>query len=210
MAFDLLNIGDFAGVHPAVPRELYIDYVFRNQDLGWYTHAALDLVLRTHPIGVTPPDESGKHHVVSGLRTWQLFQSVLLRSLVKIDRIPVVIFFEMTGDQDIRDFAVAGTFLAAELQALSQLHGAQQMYMLQQQIPDQRWKELFCDRPRPSSPRRSTASPPQQAASEEGEVKVKTNGKRGRPRTRPLPDPNAPKRGRGRPSKKPPVPPSGD
>ena len=205
VAFELLSIGDIAGIHPAVPEELYVDFVFHNQDLGWYTRAALDLVLKTLPVGVTPHDGSGRYLVISGFRTWQLCQSALLRSLVKLDLIPVVVFSETTDDQQIRELSIANTFLGAELQAFSQSHGAQQMYILQQQIRDPHWKELFCDRPRPSSPKRIAERAPQKTGSAEDQVKIKATGKRGRPRTRPLPDPNTPKRPRGRPPKNPPA-----
>ena len=202
---DLLNVSDIAGIHPAVPAELYVDFVFRNQDLGWYTWAALDLVLKINPVGVTQRDENGRHYVITGLRTWQLCQSALIRALVRIESIPVVIFPEMQDAEKIRQLAVAEMFLAAELQSFTTLQGEYQIYLLQQQIQDHHWKELFCDRPRPSSPKRIAERAPQKTGSAEDQVKIKATGKRGRPRTRPLPDPSAPKRPRGRPPKNPPA-----
>jgi hypothetical protein len=187
-----------AGIHPAVPSELYTDISFLIDDLSQRTLSALELSLRTHPIGVTPPDEEGKFHVISGLRAWQVYQVAAARALIHLKHIPLVVYPEAADATRIPHISIEDTFLTFELFSLSLSRGYSQLLTLQDRIPTERWQELFGRRARLEKivqsppPRTPTQTPPP------GERRG-----RGRPRTRPIPSPDAVKRGPGRPRKEP-------
>jgi hypothetical protein len=187
-----------AGIHPAVPKELYTDISFLIDDLSQRTLSALELSLRTHPIGVTPPDKEGTLHVIGGLRAWQIYQVAATRALIHLKHIPVVVYPEAADSTRIPHISIEDTFLSLELFSLSISKGYSQLLTLQDRITKERWQELYGQRARLEESSQSLPPRTPNQAPPPGERRG-----RGRPRTRPIPSPDAVKRGPGRPRKPP-------
>jgi hypothetical protein len=194
-----------AGVHPAVPAQLYADLKFLVGDLSIATLAGIELAVRSHPVGVTPRDKkTGRYYVVTGLRTWQIYQVGVACALVKPGRLPVLVHPEAVSDDAIAQLAIADAFQAAQMYSLSLDHGYTQLVAMQKLISDEAWRQLCGDRPRlperPVKTSRPSSAPLTPTTEKRG---------RGRPRTRPPVATDAPKRPRGRPRKTPAVPDKG-
>ena len=196
---------ELGGIHHAIPAELYLDLDFLINDLSLTTGSGIELCLRSHLIGVTPPNEAGKYFVVTGLRSWQVYQTGVARALLRPGDLPVFVHPEAIDDTHIAQLAAADTFHAAEMYSLNLANGHQQLVALQKLITDERWRELYGDRPRLSERLVSKTVTLPRIATSDGEKRG-----RGRPRTRPALAPDRPKRPRGRPRKVPPPTPSGN
>ena len=195
----LLPVDLIDGIHFSVPPELYLDLSFYRQDLSQMSLAVLEVLLRSHPIGLAPANPAGKFQVICGLRSWQLYQAASARSLIQLTNIPVVIYHEAIDPSLIAEIAAIETYLTADVFCLAPDQAYAQLHALQAKIPDPRWQEVFGQRPR------LQAIPlVEQKPRPRNEKTLRAPGdarKPGRPRVRPLPDPSIPKRPRGRPPK---------
>lgn len=181
------------GIHHAVPEWLLKNSIYGTNDLGYITKSGTEVSLRDHPIGITPRDENGNHHVVSGFRSWHILKSAEMRQLITIQRPTITVYPEATNDERIKKIAMSSVLLDLELRSVSPQNAHAQIAEILTHLDDETWVELFGTRERPSP---SIKSAPQ-AITDSNQL---PKG-RGRPRTRPLKDPNAPKRPRGRPKK---------
>ncbi len=194
-AQNLLPTKNLVGVHPAVPSALISDLDFLINDLSATTVSSIELCLRSHPVGVTPPNEAGKSFVVTGLRSWQIYQVGVARAILQPGSLTVFVHPEAVDDVTIAQLAAADSFHSAAMYSLSPASGYQQLVALQQLITDEKWQQLYDDRPR--LPDRLTDK------SVELPKPNSTDGvkrPRGRPRIHPI-SPDRPKRPRGRPRK---------
>jgi hypothetical protein len=189
----LVPVFTISGIHPAVPAQLYRDISFLVSDLTPFSASSLEICLRSHPIGVTPANDSGHHRVVTGLRTWQLLQTLSQRGLVSPRFVPVILHREAISDEKIAALAAADILVSLHLYCLPLETGDLQIPNLMALINDEARTQLFQGEIRYSDLRQTVTPVPKRnpdGASHRGP---------GRPRVRPLRDPNAPPPKRGRP-----------
>lgn len=182
-----------SGIHPAVPGQLYRDISFLVSDLAPLSPSSLEICLRSHPIGVTPANNSGQHKVVTGLRTWQLLQTLSQRGLVSPRFVPVIVHREAVSDEKIAALATAESLVSLHLYCLPLETGRLQIPNLLALISDEVRTQLFQGEIQYSDPRQPVTHAPKHNQDEA------THRGPGRPRVRPLRDPNAPPPKRGRP-----------
>lgn len=140
---------DIAGPHPSVPLVFGSSVDYFDNNLAWLTKSGIELLLRTHPIGVTAEkDSNGKYYVVTGLRTWQLYQAGLQRNLIKSAIIPIVPIPECIDVEAIQKISSIDFHLSFYLYSLNHHSFDEQITRIEQQIDDTMWRELFGMRPR--------------------------------------------------------------